>query len=72
MRSTKKRLEDQARRVCIEIQSMVKIDNPHVMKLVAYDLKCKYPDKSGKFLKTILLVLEYCPGGELFDILYYT
>jgi len=25
-----------------------------------------------KYLDTILLVLEYAPGGELFDILYYT
>merc|ERR1719228_945490 len=64
--------KDQARRVRTEIQCMVKVKSPHVMKLIGYDLKCKYPDKSGKTLKTILLVLEYCPGGELFDILYYT
>ena len=25
-----------------------------------------------KYIDTILLVLEYAPGGELFDILYYT
>merc|ERR1712187_862723 len=25
-----------------------------------------------KYMDTILLVLEYAPGGELFDILYYT
>jgi len=64
--------KDQARRVQTEVQCMIKIKSPHVMKLIGYDLKCKYPDKSGKTLKTILLVLEYCPGGELFDILYYT
>eukprot|EP01083_Nonionella_stella_P090432 252638_1 len=30
-------------------------------------------DKDGqKYIDTILLVLEYAPGGELFDILYYT
>jgi serine/threonine protein kinase len=28
--------------------------------------------KEQKFIDTILLVLEYAPGGELFDILYYT
>merc|ERR1719447_1262421 len=28
--------------------------------------------KDQKFIDTILLVLEYAPGGELFDILYYT
>lgn len=42
------------------------------MKLYAYNLNCKYPEKSGNTLNTILLVLEFCPGGELFDILYYT
>merc|ERR1711920_713551 len=36
------------------------------------NLNCKYPEKTGAKLQTILLVLEYCPGGELFDILYYT
>eukprot|EP00485_Elphidium_margaritaceum_P002353 CAMPEP_0202687676 /NCGR_PEP_ID=MMETSP1385-20130828/3334_1 /ASSEMBLY_ACC=CAM_ASM_000861 /TAXON_ID=933848 /ORGANISM="Elphidium margaritaceum" /LENGTH=569 /DNA_ID=CAMNT_0049342511 /DNA_START=106 /DNA_END=1815 /DNA_ORIENTATION=+ len=29
-------------------------------------------DAEQKFIDTILLVLEYAPGGELFDILYYT
>merc|ERR1712228_140422 len=28
--------------------------------------------KGQKYIDTILLVLEYAPGGELFDILYYT
>merc|ERR1719203_488000 len=33
----------------------------------------KTTDKNGqKYIDTILLVLEYAPGGELFDILYYT
>merc|ERR1719233_1135962 len=72
MRSPKTGLVDQAKRVRTEIQSMVQVNSPHVMKLLAYDLQCAYPDKTGKTLKTILLVLEYCPGGELFDILYYT
>jgi len=72
LKSDIKFLRDQAHRVRIEIQSMVQVDNPHVMKLFAYNLQCKYPDKSGKTLQTVLLVSEYCPGGELFDILYYT
>jgi len=29
-------------------------------------------DGQQRFIDTILLVLEYAPGGELFDILYYT
>jgi len=72
MRQDKQFLKEQGKQVHTEIKSMIRIDNPHVMKLFAYNLHCKYPEKSGKVLNTILLVLEYCPGGELFDILYYT
>jgi len=68
----KKFSKHQAQQVHVEISSMIRINNPHVMKLETYDLHCNYPDKSGKMLKTMMLVLEYCPGGELFDILLYT
>merc|ERR1719427_1104554 len=64
--------KEQAQQVRTEIKSLMRINHPNVMKLYAYNLNCKYPEKSGKSLSTILLVLEYCPGGELFDILYYT
>lgn len=62
---------EQAEQVRTEIKSMIHISSEHVMKLHAYNLNAKYPSKNGKELKTILLVLELCPGGELFDILYY-
>ena len=42
------------------------------MKLYAYNLNAKYPAKTKERIDTILLVLEYAPGGELFDIMYYT
>jgi serine/threonine protein kinase len=64
--------KEQAQQVRTEIKSLMRINHPNVMKLYAYNLNCKYPEKSGQSLSTILLVLEYCPGGELFDILYYT
>lgn len=64
--------KEQAEQVRTEIKSLIRVNNPHVMKLFAYNLNCKYPEKNGNTLNTILLVLEYCPGGELFDILYYT
>jgi len=64
--------KEQADQVRTEIKSMIKIKSKTVMKLFAYNLNCKYPEKNGNTLNTILLVLEYCPGGELFDILYYT
>jgi len=63
---------EQAEQVRTEIKSLTQIRHENVMKLYAYNLNAKYPDKSGKNIATILLVLEYCPGGELFDILYYT
>jgi len=63
---------EQAKQVRTEIKSLMRINHPNVMKLYAYNLNCKYPEKTGAKLATILLVLEYCPGGEIFDILYYT
>lgn len=63
---------EQAEQVRTEIKSLTQIRHQNVMKLYAYNLNAKYPQKSGKAIATILLVLEYCPGGELFDILYYT
>jgi len=65
-------LNSQAKKVRAEIISMMRVNSPYVVKLYAYNLMCKYPEKSGKTLNTILLVLEYCPGGDLFEILYYT
>jgi len=64
--------KEQADQVRTEIKSMIKIKSKNVMKLFAYNLNCIYPERNGDTLNTILLVLEFCPGGELFDILYYT
>jgi len=64
--------KEQAQQVRTEIKSLMRINHPNVLKLYAYNLNCYYPEKTGGKLQTILLVLEYCPGGELFDILYYT
>lgn len=72
-RATDKWALEQAEQVRTEIKSLTQIRHEHVMKLYAYNLSAKYPlnDGTGETIKTILLVLEYCPGGELFDILYY-
>merc|ERR1719189_1322580 len=64
--------KEQASQVKTEIKSMIRINSQHVMKLYAYNLNAQYPEKDGTTLSTILLVLEFCPGGELFDILYYS
>ena len=68
---------EQSKQVVTEIESLKQIRHQNVMKLYAYNLNARYPSKDDKTQKettvdTILLVLEYAPGGELFDILYYT
>jgi len=64
--------KEQAQQLRTEIKSLMRINHTNVLKLYAYNLNCNYPVKTGATLQTTLLVLEYCPGGELFDILYYT
>merc|ERR1719461_2634743 len=75
----------QVEQVETEIEALKNIRHQNVMKLYAYNLNCKYPllsnspidddskedDRQQRFIDTILLVLEYAPGGELFDLLYY-
>jgi len=62
----------QTKQVVTEIEALKQIRHPNVMKLYAYNLNAKYPTKNNEKLDCILLVLEFAPGGELFDILYYT
>jgi serine/threonine protein kinase len=64
--------EEQTKQVITEIESLKQIRHHNVMKLYAYNLNAKYPTREREKLECILLVLEYAPGGELFDILYYT
>merc|ERR1719464_1713847 len=45
--------KEQAEQVRTEIKSLIRVSSPHVMKLFAYNLNCKYPEKSGKTLSTI-------------------
>eukprot|EP01084_Bolivina_argentea_P116884 207619_1 len=55
-----------------EIEALRQIKNKNVLQLLEYNLNANYPQKDGLMIPTMLLVLEYLPGGELFDILYYT
>lgn len=66
--------KEQSKQVITEIESLKQIRHPNVMKLYAYNLNARYPTKKANEPKveTVLLVLEYAPGGEIFDILYYT
>ena len=65
--------ETQINQIHTEISILRNIRHPNIMKLLAYNLKCQYPNESGTGSdEVILLVLEYMNGGELFDYLYYT
>jgi len=63
---------EQSKQVVTEIESLKQIRHPNVMKLYAYNLNARYPTKKNEKIDTVLLVLEFAPGGEIFDILYYT
>jgi len=64
--------KEQSKQVITEIESLKQIRHPNVMKLYAYNLNARYPTKKKDKIDTVLLVLEFAPGGEIFDILYYT
>eukprot|EP00486_Rosalina_sp_Unknown_P002907 CAMPEP_0201566354 /NCGR_PEP_ID=MMETSP0190_2-20130828/6085_1 /ASSEMBLY_ACC=CAM_ASM_000263 /TAXON_ID=37353 /ORGANISM="Rosalina sp." /LENGTH=573 /DNA_ID=CAMNT_0047984955 /DNA_START=195 /DNA_END=1916 /DNA_ORIENTATION=+ len=64
--------KEQSKQVVTEIESLKQIRHPNVMKLYAYNLNARYPTNKGTKIDTVLLVLEFAPGGEIFDILYYT
>eukprot|EP01083_Nonionella_stella_P203168 741567_1 len=72
-------VKEQAKQVETEIEALKNIRHQNVMKLYAYNLNAIYPlqtdsthehENETKYIDTILLVLEYTPGAELFDILY--
>jgi len=62
---------EQNKLIRTEIKCLTSIEHVNVMKIWAYNLNTKYPLSDGGTMDTIMLVLEYCQGGELFDILYY-
>jgi len=64
--------KQQAALVATEINCLIRVQNPYVLKLFAYRTSCIYPQQNGESLNTIMLVLELARGGDLFDILYYT
>lgn len=64
--------KQQAQLVATEINCLIRVQNPYVLKLFAYRTSCIYPQQNGNKLNTIMLVLELARGGDLFDILYYT
>ena len=62
----------QSKQIQNHIEAMRQINHKHVLKVLAYNLNAKYPQKDGSIIPSVLLVSEYLSGGELFDLLYYT
>jgi len=55
-----------------EIDCMKKIRHKNVVALLASSMKCKYPRKDGTVEDTVLMVLEFANGGDLYDVIYYS
>jgi len=65
--------KSQRKQVETEIEVLRRVGKAdNIIRLYAYNLNQQYPDRNGKQREVILLVLEYAPGGEIFDLLYYT
>jgi len=58
--------------VANEINCLKRVRHNNVTRLMAYRLNCQYPKSDGTTIDSVLLVMELCNGGELFDILFYT
>eukprot|EP01083_Nonionella_stella_P262927 893643_1 len=46
-----------------EIETLKCLRHENIIRLLAYNLNAKYPDRSGKSRDVILLVLEYAAGS---------
>jgi serine/threonine protein kinase len=69
MKNNKRFKIDQIR---TEIECMKRIKHKHVVQLLHADYDCKYPNQQNGIDDTVLMVLEYAPGGDLYDILFYS
>jgi len=55
-----------------ELNVMKKVKHPNVIELIEYLDDVKYPEADGSKKSCIVTVLEFAPGGELFDFLMFT
>ena len=37
-----------------------------------FEMSVDYPGRDGNVEDAVLMMLEYCPGGDLYEIVYYT
>jgi len=54
-----------------EIDCMKKVRHENVVWLVGSRLSVKYPKPDGSFEPTVLMVMEFCDAGDLYDVIYY-
>lgn len=64
--------EKEEKNVANEVNCLKKVNHPNVIRLLGYKADTLYPLRDGESVNAVLLVMELCTGGELFDILFYT
>lgn len=55
-----------------EISALQSIESDNIVKLFGYFPMVEYRTRGNELVECHLMILEICPGGNLFDILYYT
>lgn len=55
-----------------EIETLSKINHPHIVNLIEFLPNVDYVKKNGTVKKVTAIVLELAPGGEIFEFLFRT
>jgi len=58
--------------VMTEIACMKLVNHKNVVRLFGSWMSVEYPARDGSVEDAVLMMLEYCPGGDLYEIVYYT
>lgn len=58
--------------VLTEIACLKLINHKNVVSLYGSWMSVDYPTQEGTIEEAVLMMLEYCPGGDLYEIVYYT
>lgn len=67
---SKKHMKNNIHFVKREISCMKQVVHKNVLRLFRYG-NVDYPHEDGTMDPSMLLVTEYCPNGELFDVIFY-
>merc|ERR1719492_669669 len=51
---------------------MEQLDHPNIVKIFKKEYNAQYPKTDGSTSPCVVLVMELCEGGNLFDVLYFT